>query len=350
MFCIRSKLPRLATNIYLHFRLYSDSVKWKSVHLTNRSLIRIEGAESAGLLQGLVTNDINGLVDKEYPSMYCMFLNSAGRVLFDSIISPGFEPNQFFLEVDQAMSKNVIKHLSMYRVRRKIAIEPVSELKVYSVFHEDLKVRTESNLQTRSSHLGSTFCDGGVRNSVLPPVSNPTSICFPDPRVDLLGYRYIGPDHPESNLNFSLEQGTVLDYNIQRCVVGVTEGSGDIPPTKALPLEYNLDYLHGVNFHKGCYIGQELTARTHHTGIIRKRILPIKFGTEDHNIELDSTIVNESGKNVGKIRKTEGKHGLAMVRLAEAFSSASLKCGEVSVSVWKPVWWPQEKDEKKGSN
>lgn len=56
------------------------------------------------------------LIDlKEYPSMYCMFLNSAGRVLFDSIISPGFEPNQFFLEVDQAMSKNVIKHLSMYR-------------------------------------------------------------------------------------------------------------------------------------------------------------------------------------------------------------------------------------------
>ena len=93
-----------------------------------------------------------------------------------------------------------------------------------------------------------------------------------------------------------------------------------------------------------------LCCRTHHTGIIRKRILPIKFGTEDHNIELDSTIVNESGKNVGKIRKTEGKHGLAMVRLAEAFSSASLKCGEVSVSVWKPVWWPQEKDEKKGSN
>ena len=136
---------------------------------------------------------------QEFSSIYCMFLNTGGRILFDSIISPGFEPNEFFLEVDQTMSKNVVKHLSMYRgminnyiylkrgkhnflllVRRKIQIEPVPELKVYSVFHEDLKFSTNSNLQTRSRHLGSTFCDGGTSGDIYyylvppppPPVRN----------------------------------------------------------------------------------------------------------------------------------------------------------------------------------
>lgn len=83
-----------------------------------------------------------------------------------------------------------------------------------------IKKKVKKNLKYRKSINGGIRIiisrRKGVRNSVLPPVSNPTSICFPDPRVDLLGYRYIGPDHPESNLNFSLEQGTVLDYNIQR--------------------------------------------------------------------------------------------------------------------------------------
>ena len=62
-----------------------------------------------------------------------------------------------------------------------------------------------------------------------------------------------------------------------QCVLGIVEGVAQLGLGKVTPLEYNLDYLHGVSFHKGCYIGQELTARTHHTGVIRKRILPLQF-------------------------------------------------------------------------
>ena len=112
-------------------------------------------------------------------------------------------------------------------------------------------------------------------------------------------------------------------------------------PTKCLPLEANADYLHGVSFHKGCYIGQELTARTFHTGVIRKRYMPLLFD-DSGEVDITADIVNEKGKNVGKVRGIDGSHGIGLLRISECLSAETLKIGTVSVKTHRPEWWPIE--------
>ena len=108
------------------------------------------------------------------------------------------------------------------------------------------------------------------------------------------------------------------------------------------------DYLHGVSFHKGCYIGQELTARTHHTGVVRKRIVPLTLSEEvpdslrDNLQELN--VLTEKGKKVGKIRRIHGRVGLGLLRLKESFEAEKLSLDGIGVEVRRPGWWPAEKD------
>ena len=108
------------------------------------------------------------------------------------------------------------------------------------------------------------------------------------------------------------------------------------------------DYLHGVSFHKGCYLGQELTARTHHTGVIRKRILPLRL-TEDlpdsvtNKLE-DHDVVTDTGKKVGKLKRVEGRLGLGLLRLKETFGAEKLTLNGIRVEASKPAWWPTVED------
>ena len=114
------------------------------------------------------------------------------------------------------------------------------------------------------------------------------------------------------------------------------------------------DYLHGVSFHKGCYIGQELTARTHHTGVVRKRIVPLTLSEELSDTLKDKleevNVVTEKGKKVGKIKRLEGRVGLGLLRLKESLEAESLSLEGVGVSVVRPRWWPAEKEDLHSSD
>ena len=108
------------------------------------------------------------------------------------------------------------------------------------------------------------------------------------------------------------------------------------------------DYLHGVSFHKGCYLGQELTARTHHTGVIRKRILPLRLA-EDlsdsviSNLE-EHDVLTDKGKKAGKLRRVEGRLGLGLLRLKETFGAERLTLNGITVEASRPAWWPAVED------
>lgn len=95
---------------------------------------------------------------------------------------------------------------------------------------------------------------------------------FVDPRVNRLGWRLLVP----AGQKVEIELGKDIGYKRLRYSLGVAEGVNELPSGNCFPLESNGDYMHGISFHKGCYIGQELTARTHHTGVVRKRIMPIR--------------------------------------------------------------------------
>merc|ERR1719422_1958319 len=109
----------------------------------------------------------------------------------------------------------------------------------------------------------------------------------------------------------SMNQGSTDGYKELRFRLGVGECPSELQPGKALPLESNADYMHGVSFHKGCYVGQELTARTHHTGVVRKRIMPLRLldDRSASDVNLESDVRNEEGKKIGRIRAWRGRSG-----------------------------------------
>lgn len=199
----------------------------------SRSLIRCAGAktETSQFLQGMVTNDIQHL-SKEPSGIYALFLNKAGRILYDSIIyrvpTPDPEKETFLIECDSSIAANLAKHLKLYRVRRKIDISISDEHDLWSY-------------QGNAEDLQSS-------KDLLQVI---------DPRLADIGSRIV------SSKGFDLEKSlgkvqtmSFEDYTEHRYKLGICEGVVDLPPEKGFPLEANCDYMHGVSFHKGCYIGK----------------------------------------------------------------------------------------------
>jgi hypothetical protein len=120
-------------------------------------------------------------------------------------------------------------------------------------------------------------------------------------------------------------------YDKYRVLLGVTEGPTDFKPDDSLPLERNYDLLKGIDFDKGCYIGQELTARTYHTGVVRKRVLPVYSDTE---LPASGTDFDDKG---GEMLSSFGNVGLAVVRL-DKIDNLTANGSKVQAII---PWWLQ---------
>lgn len=304
----------------------------KLEELKHRQMIFVEGEESSQFLQGLVTNDMSHL-SRGNTAMYAIFLNKGGRVLYDTIIYKQKEKEStFYIECDGEVADQVVKHLRLFRVRRKIDIEKSEDRKVWVVFDDNPEVKSKA--------------------IVLPKKSFDTGIICTDPRVKHLGTRLvIGADKSEKDIKSIFEESEMNmssenDYRKHRYRLGIGEGINDLPLGKAFPLEANIDYLNGVSFHKGCYVGQELTARTHHTGVVRKRLMPLTFSCPlPQLIDPQSIdIVNESEQSVGKLRGYCNGHGLALLRIEPALAASKLFVNGIECHTQKPSWWPQTED------
>lgn len=283
--------------------------------LKDRAVIKVSGPDAGPFLQGLMTNDIRHL-EEETNVMYCLFLNIQGRILYDSLIYNGLEPGTYLIECDVGGVTQLAKHLSMYRVRRKVGIGVDETLRTWVLF------------QPPPKELEGNF------------------VLAKDPRVKELGWRLLV--NTETDLSRHVENlEPTTSYRELRYRLGVGEGIGDLPPGTSFPLECNGDYLHGISFHKGCYIGQELTARTYHTGVTRKRLMPVKFhqSPPPDSLKPDSTVTNEANARMGKLRGfiPGSQYALGLLRVQEALSStALLKVDSNPVCTHRPDWWPLE--------
>lgn len=314
-------------------RLYSTRLE----RLTDRSLIRVHGELSKDFLQSLVTNDMNHLTSAT--SLYAMFLNKNGRVLYDAIVyRPDLAANTYLIECDRQIDVDLQKHLKVFRVRKKIDIDilPSRERSVWVAFAPN----TEDP------------------SPLLLPRNTDNLFVVNDPRVRQLGCRIIttGDVNVANAIENEVSLQTDADsssYTEWRYQLGIAEGIDELPVTKCFPLEANCDYLHGVSFHKGCYLGQEFTARTHHTGVVRKRLMPVHFEPGSSRLSAKSSrhIESTHGVVLGKTRGFQGDYGLALLKFEAALAESSpLVFGnpkhEDHVGVLgrtsRPDWWPQD--------
>lgn len=353
--------------------------------LKSRSVVRFTGPDSVKFLQGLLTNDVrkfgepvrekvSTLATSNMPTVgnspvYAAILNPQGRFLYDFFLyrpprpdemfdptgsGPGPRPEEVevFADVDGSVVDELIETLKRYRLRSKVDIDNVGkEFYCWQRYGGNLSEKSTSTEEPEAASVG---WGGNVdRSAVSSSRGNEDGWeWFKDPRLECLGFRGIFPSSSIPPLVEADKETDEQNYLLWRLENGVAEGSTEIPKGEAIPLEYNLAGLNAISFDKGCYIGQELIARTHHRGVIRKRLLPLKF-IDDNGKELEqrvaagSVVVNpSSGKKVGNVTTALGSRGLGLLRLEDAFrgSSALVVEGNESVKVEaiRPKWWPAE--------
>ncbi|MGN6514606.1 MAG: CAF17-like 4Fe-4S cluster assembly/insertion protein YgfZ [Rhizomicrobium sp.] len=257
--------------------------------LEDRAIIALSGPDARSFLQGLITNDVDRLgPDKP---LYAALLTPQGKVLFDFFLVDDGEGG-ILLDCWAPLHDALLKRLTMYRLRAKVQIAPRDDLAVFANW------------------------DG----SMLPGIS------FADPRLAALGRRSIGPKADAAN-----------GYLAHRLALGVPEGA-DFGSDKTFALDAGLDELHGVAFDKGCYVGQELTARMKHRGTARKRILPIE--SVDKSALTVGSAVRANGQAIGEVVSEYDSKGFGLVRLdrlGDADISSVDAAGHI-VRMTKPDW------------
>jgi tRNA-modifying protein YgfZ len=263
------------------------------VHLKDRAVIALEGGDAREFLQGLVTNDIQRLAPQT--GLYAALLTPQGKILFDFLVTEG--DGALLLDCPADRADALVKRLTMYRLRAKIDIAIRPQLSVYA------------GLSGRPAER---------------------AITFPDPRLAALGPRSIGA---------SAEMPGFLEgpagYHVERLALGVPEGA-DFGSDKMFALDAGLDELHAIAFDKGCYVGQELTARMKHRGTARKRVLPV---CADGMLPPTGTAIASDALEIGEIVSAYGAQGFALVRLDRLDEAkASLMAGTVPVTLTRPAW------------
>lgn len=269
--------------------------------LDNRKLVRISGEESADFLNGLITCDVLVLAEKQ--TAFGALLSPQGKILFDFFVIR--DEHGFLIDIDGASRDDFIKRLMFYRLRRKA------------------EIGFEEQFQTVLASWGE-------------PLDIDDALSFTDPRLGEAGQRHYCKAVP---------QATQDDYARHRISLGLPEGGSDFQFGDAFPHEALMDQFGGVDFQKGCYVGQEVVSRMQHRGTARKRILKVH---SDSNLPENGTDVLAGGKPVGALGSVSGNIGLAILRLDRIVSAKKerlpMMAGdtiiEAEIQSWANFDWP----------
>jgi folate-binding protein YgfZ len=252
----------------------------KAAMLEDRAVIRVSGEDATSFLQGLLTNDLERLHPSE--ARYAALLTPQGKILFDMIVvrAPGEVPS-YLIDCTAGQAADLAKRLGFYKLRAKVAIADMSADQAVAAFWG-----------AEAPHI-----DEGV--------------LYADPRDPRLGWRAILP-RPTAAA-FGSEH--VNEYEGLRIAVGAPKGGLDFAYGDAFPHDANFDLLHGVDFDKGCYVGQEVVSRMKHRGTARKRIARVKLSGPS---PAPGTPVLDRELAVGALGSSSGREALALLRLDRA--------------------------------
>ena len=254
----------------------------KAAFLPDRGVVKVSGEDARSFLNGLVTTDLTEL--KPGFGRFGALLTPQGKITTDFLITEASAGHGggFLLDVPRALAQALATKLSFYKLRAKVAVENLTE-----------------NLGVLAAWDGE-------------PATKP-DLAFADPRLPALGWRILVPEELKQKVA-DLIGADLVDaaaYEAHRIAAGVPRGGLDFTYGDAFPHETNMDRLHGVDFDKGCYVGQEVVSRMQHRGTARTRT--VKVILEGPSPEVGATIL-AGDKPVGTIGSTSGQNGLALVR------------------------------------
>ena len=267
--------------------------------LARRTVLEITGADRLGFLQGLVTQDAMKL--QHTPAVYSALLSPQGRLLHEFFIVT--YSDSLYIDCDHGRAEDLLKRLNMYKLRSDVAITDHSDA---------LHVAVASSVEDIADSL----------------------VAYQDPRIAALGYRAI-----------------VKGVEVEACDAayqyflyghGVPDGTVDFIAGKSIPLECGLDELNAIDWKKGCYMGQELTARTKYRGMVHKRLVPVRL----HGTFAFGEPLFLGDDEVGIMHGSTQDLGMAMVRLEALASCLQSNVPLVGTSgqaiPWVPDWMKLE--------
>ncbi|WP_296994554.1 YgfZ/GcvT domain-containing protein [Thalassospira sp. UBA1131] len=288
--------------------------------LPHRAVIRVSGPDRVSFLQGLVSNNIETISAEK--SGYGALLTPQGKFLFDFFVYHQDE-DSLLIECERGengeRAAELFKKLRMYKLRAKAELTDVTDsYDVIAVFGKDaLSALSLDATPGATAHMA----DG---------------IKAVDPRLAEMGARVLLPKNALTEMAaIGAEESDIETYHEMRVSLGIPNGSEELEIEKSILLENGFEELGGVDFKKGCYMGQELTARTKYRGLVRKRLLPVKI---DGPAPDAGTPIMNGDKEAGIIRSVHGDHGLAMIRLERVEGDAELSAGEAKITVSVPDW------------
>jgi tRNA-modifying protein YgfZ len=282
----------------------------KAALLSDRGVVKVAGDAARSFLHGLVSADMLEL--RPGGARFSALLTPQGKIIADFIATEAAEKDGggFFLDVARERAKPLVDRLNLYKLRSRVMVEDLSDV------------------------LGVMAAwDGAGTTSV--------GLAYPDPRLPALGVRIMLPPHRASEAAASLGATLVGEdrYEAHRIALGIPRGGADFGYGDAFPHEADMDQLGGVDFDKGCYVGQEVVSRMEHRGIARTRIVMVGY---EGAAPQTGAAITAGGRTVGTMGTAAGGRGLALLRLdrvAEAPSRGEeLSAGDVKVRPIKPDW------------
>jgi folate-binding protein YgfZ len=291
--------------------------------LPHRALISVTGDDRSEFLQGLVSNDVTRAAPDR--AIWSAFLTPQGRFLHEFFLAErnldGKGP-VLVLEGETERRTDLTRRLSLYRLRSKVAVAPLDGWTVYALWGDDAIKSAGAGAEP-----GAAMAFGG-------------GLAFVDPRLAAAGLRAWLPRNSEDVLAAAgFVHAPLAAWDAQRIRLGLPDGSRDLVPEKAILLENGFDELQGVDWHKGCYMGQELTARTKYRGLVRKRLMPV---TIDGPAPAPGEAITLGDVEAGEMRSSSGNVGLALIRLEQfekaATEKAPMVAGQTRLHPVRPDW------------
>ena len=281
--------------------------------LEDRGILAVSGPDRRFFLQGLVSNDVEKVGANR--AAYAALLTAQGKYLHDFIMVEMGEA--IWLDTEAARLGDLRRRLSMYRLRAKVEIAERPELGVAAMFGEGALAA-----------LGLADESGEAR-----PLDE--GVALVDPRLARLGARLIVDRLRLARFGSELKQVDFAAYDRHRLALGIPDGSRDLVPDKSILLEAGFDELNGVDWQKGCYVGQELTARTKYRGLIKKRLFPVHI---DGPVPVPGTMVTAEGRDAGEMRSARDGSGLALLRLDAVDAGRKLMADAATLVPLQPDW------------